>query len=370
MRYFDYSSTSPMSEEALQAYTTCAKESYANPLSVHRLGVYADWHLHDYRQRIATQLGVQDDEIYFTGSGSEANFLAIVSLANAFSHQGTHLLTIKTEHPSILSTYQYLESQGFEVDYVDVDQQGSVCLTSLLSQIRTDTIICSIGMASSEIGTLQNIDILSEILDRHGILFHSDCVQALGKIPIDLTQVDAASFSAHKLYAPKGLGIMYVSREHHFKPFLSHVSHEYGMRPGTVDTPAVAAFTIALEHAMTVQGKLINRHQRFQTQLLSELTDRVTLVGCGVQERLPFHLGLFINGWSGQQFMLECDRIGACIAVGSACRAGQSGPPESLRALGYSKDFADQYVRVTFGEPTTDEDLSFLIETFKTLLIR
>ncbi|GAF22255.1 cysteine desulfurase [Bacillus sp. JCM 19047] len=334
MHYFDYSSTSPMSERALTAYRECALEQFANPMSAHTLGVHAEWHLHYYRERIATQLNVAKDAIYFTGSGSEANFLAIVSLVRSLIHKGKHILTTKTEHPSVLSTFLYLQTQGFDVDYVEVLPTGEVSIPSLLAVIREDTVFCSVSIAASEVGTIQNVHILSEILRSHDILFHSDCVQGLGKIEIDLSLVDAASFSAHKLYAPKGLGIIYLAPEHYFKPFLQAVTHEYGMRPGTVDLPAIAAFTVELEHALSIRETLSTKHIRWQCSILSELGTDVSIVGTNPPNRLPFHLGMMVHGWSGQQFMLECSRAGLCIAIGSACRAGQAEPLKLYWPLG------------------------------------
>jgi len=370
MHYFDYSSTTPMSERALKAYQECAIKQFANPMSPHTLGVHAEWHLLHYRERIAKQLNVEHNAIYFTGSGSEANFLAIVSLVRSLDHKGKHILTTKTEHPSILSTFLYLQTQGYDVDYVDVLPTGEVSIPSLLATIREDTVFCSVAIAASEIGTIQNVHILSEILRSHDILFHSDCVQGLGKIDINLSLVDAASFSAHKLYAPKGLGIIYLAPEHYFKPFLHAVTHEYGMRPGTVDLPAIAAFTVELEHAFSIRKTLSDRHIRWQRFILSQLAQDVSIVGTTVPKRLPFHLGLMVHGWSSQQFMLECSRVGLCIGIGSACQVGQTKPSKALLALGYTAEYVQQYIRVTFGEPTTSEDISFLIQTFKTILTR
>lgn len=364
MLYFDYSSTTPISNQCLSAYCSYAKQAFANTNSLHTYGLEAAVNLESIRTQFSSLIGLKSDEIYFTGSGSEANFLAIVSLALAYKRKGKHILSTKTEHPSVLNALSYLEKQGYCITYMPVTKEGTVTVDALVDSIKPDTILCTIAAASSEIGTIQPIVELSTILRKHDILFHSDCIQALAKVPIDYTLLDAASFSAHKLYAPKGTGAAFISNRLYFQPFYEDTRHEKGFRPGTVDLPAIAAFTLGLEHAIQVQDSVMTRLSKYRKKVYSKLmnTGKFTLIG-SIENRLPFHMGLLVHGWSGQQFMLECDRAGIALAIGSACRAGQTDIPESLKAIGLSLEKADQYVRLTFGEPTTENEIDFLIET-------
>ncbi|WZY00863.1 IscS subfamily cysteine desulfurase [Bacillus sp. FSL W7-1360] len=369
MIYLDYSATTPMSEQSLTTYVETARIAFANANSNHTAGIEAQTILSRCRATFARKIGRSADEIFFTGSGSEANFLTITSLALANEKKGKHLLTTKTEHPSVLETFDHLESIGYEVTYIPVDHAGFLCLSSLKKAIRPTTTLASFAHASSEIGTIQPITDISAILRKHDIIFHSDCVQTLGKIPLPLHEVDAASFSAHKLYAPKGIGAAYIANRHHWLPFYTRANHENGFRPGTVDVPAIAAFTSAIDHALTVQETCMDKLSHLRDHIITTLTtsSAFTLVGAK-KTRLPMHLAFLVEGWSGQQFMLECDRHGIQIAIGPACRVGQTEPSEALKAIGISRTDSDRYIRITLGEPTTEIEIETMLHTFEKLI--
>jgi cysteine desulfurase len=210
MYYLDYSATTPLSPLCLDVYQKTAQLAFANSNSLHTFGLEARAILEQARAKFASLLRLTEEELYFTGSGSESNFLAIVSLAFAYRNKGQHLVSTETEHPSVLEALHYLEKHGYEITYVPVTEEGNVTVEALRACLRPDTVLASIAVASSEIGTVQDIAHLSNVLRSRGILFHSDCVQALGKIEIDFSLLDAASFSAHKLYAPKGTGAVYL----------------------------------------------------------------------------------------------------------------------------------------------------------------
>ncbi|WP_263705986.1 cysteine desulfurase family protein [Shouchella tritolerans] len=371
MYYLDYSATTPLSPLCLDVYQKTAQVAFANSNSLHTFGLEARGILEQARAKFASLLRLTEEELYFTGSGSESNFLAIVSLAFAYRDKGRHLVSTKTEHPSVLEALHYLEKHGYEITYVPVTKEGNVTVEALRACLRPDTVLASIAVASSEIGTVQDVAVLSNVLRSRGILFHSDCVQALGKIEIDFSLLDAASFSAHKLYAPKGTGAVYLSRRLHWRGFYEQARHESGFRPGTVDTPAVAAFASAVEHALSIREKRMTELADLRNTIIRQLTatGHFQLVG-SKEERLPFHIGMLVEGWSGQQFMLECDRAGFAIATGSACHAGQTSPPLSLLALGLTNEQADRYVRVTLGEPTTEEEVIMFIRQCTKIVCR
>ncbi|WP_082406944.1 aminotransferase class V-fold PLP-dependent enzyme [Bacillus sp. JCM 19041] len=237
------------------------KTNFRKHKYLHTFGLEAATNLESMRTQFSSLIGLKKDEIYFTGSGSEANFLAIVSLALAYKRKGQHIISTKTEHPSVLNALSYLEKHGYRITYIPVTHEGTVTTDALQASIKPDTILCTIAAASSEIGTIQPMVELSTILRKHDILFHSDCIQALAKVPIDYTLLDAASFSAHKLYAPKGTGAAFISNRLFFEPFYEDARHEKGFRPGTVDLPAIASFTIGLKHAIQVQDLLMEDYR-------------------------------------------------------------------------------------------------------------
>ncbi|WP_245628040.1 IscS subfamily cysteine desulfurase [Shouchella shacheensis] len=359
----DYSATTPLSEECLHVYGETAKLAFANSSSVHTMGLEAQTVLEKTRSNMADLLGRSSDELYFTGSGSEANFLSLVTLANAHARKGLHILSTKTEHPSVHEALDYLKNENFEVTYVPVTKDGIISKEALLEAIRPDTILASFAHASSEVGTIQDLHVLGKLLQARGILLHSDCVQTIGKVPVPLDMLSAASFSAHKLYAPKGLGAAYISNRVHWFPFYAHASHESQFRPGTVDVPGIAAFGKGLSDALKTEKEQMNTLCTWRNNALHRLlgSGKFALIGHPTR-RLPFHMGLRVLRGSGQQFMLECDRQGLAIATGSACRVGQTAPSEALLALGLTSEEIDQYVRITFGTPTSEAEVMEMVD--------
>ncbi|GAK14349.1 IscS subfamily cysteine desulfurase [Geomicrobium sp. JCM 19039] len=360
MIYLDYSATTPMSDTCLRVYNDVSQAAFGNTNSVHTRGLEATDVYRVAKQRFAHCLNIKADGVHFTGSGSEANFLSIVTLAKAARKRGNHILSVKTEHPSVLDTLDYLSGQGYEVTFVDVDGEGNIDPAQVEKAIRRETILATFAVASSEIGTVQKVDELSELLRSRDILFHSDAVQAVGRVDVNWQLFDAISMSAHKLYAPKGVGVAYIAPHVPWQTFYSRSS----FRPGTVDVAGAAAFAVGIEEAIEQLPK-VEQLALWRDEAMGRLTTNGRFSLVGAKQRLPFHLGFLVHGWSGQQFMLECDRQGIQIAVGSACRAGQTNTPESLLAIGLKQHEAEQFIRVTFGVPTTRADVEKMITTFE-----
>ncbi len=370
MLYFDYSATTPMSDYALKTYHRVATDFFANSRSLHTQGIESEEILSLSRQRIAEALLVHQDEIYFTGSGSEANFLALTGLVLAHQKKGRTIMTTEGEHHSVHQTLAFLQEKGFIIRYIPVNQYGQVTVNALKSVLTKDTVLVTIAHANSEIGTVQDLFSLGKILAGHDILFHSDCVQTFGKIPIPTELLSSVSVSAHKCYGPKGVGAAYLAQGIAWTPFLHGTTHENGFRAGTVDVPAIAAFAAAIDEYLPLSKQEMSRlHDLRQLFLDSfKLDERLFFEG-HPQERLPFHIGLRIKGMEGQFVMLECNRNGIAVSTGSACRVGDSHPSRTLVSLGRTNEEAHELIRITFGRWTTREDVNKLIDTFKQLLL-
>jgi cysteine desulfurase len=363
MIYFDYSATTPMSDEALFAYQKAAKEYFGNSNSLHQFGQEAEQVLYLSRKSLASSLQVQPSEIYFTGAGSEANFLALTSLATALESKGKNILTTRCEHHSVLQSLHYLETQGFTITYVPVDEHGIITVEALMKSVQNDTILATFAHANSELGTIQDLKALGEVLAERKILFHSDCVQTYGKLPIPIEYLASISISAHKIYGPKGIGATFIRSSYHWQPFLKETTHEFGFRPGTIDVPSVVAFATASENIFIDNQQEMNRLKGLRDMVVAEFSKNPAIILEGhPTQRLPFHLGVRLKGIEGQLVMLECNRKGIAISTGSACRVGQSSPPQSLLAIGRTAEEAHEFIRITFGKWTTEEDIHKLID--------
>ncbi|GAA0357643.1 IscS subfamily cysteine desulfurase [Bacillus horti] len=368
MIYLDYSATTPISEQALQIYLEVAKNYYGNPNSLHDIGGQAAQLLEGCRAKLATLIQAESRGVFFTGGGSEANELAIRSLVKGNDRKGRRLITTKVEHASVLNTFIALEEEGYEVVYAPVDEYGQVDLVQLEALLTEDTILVSICHANSEIGTIQPLEQIGELLtEKKHIIFHSDCIQSFGKIPIDVqkAKVDSISLSSHKIYGPKGVGACYISPSVSWKSVLPHISHEKGFRQGSVNLPGIAGFVTAAEETVLTLGIEKERVRRLTQQLLEGLRQlkwEIVLEG-HPKTRLPHHLGLRILGMEGQYAMLECNRYGVAISTGTACLAHEKGSSETMQAIGKTDTEANEFIRLTLGKETTEEEVTQTIKT-------
>lgn len=369
MLYFDYSATTPMSPAALETYEKVASDFFANSRSLHSHGEESEDVLTLSRAVIADALSVQANEIYFTGSGSEATFLAVTGMALANKKKGKTIITTRGEHHSVHQALTYLEKWGFKIRYVSVNEYGQVTKEALLSALTDDTVLVSIAHANSEIGTVQDIAGLGELLQSRGILFHSDCVQTFCKIPIPIDFVSSITVSAHKCYGPKGVGAAFIRESVPWVSFLEGTTHESGFRAGTVDVPGIASFAAAVDEYGPISTKEMERliHLRHKFVAAFKENNRIFFEGHPT-ERLPFHIGLRVKGVEGQFMMLELKRKGISISTGSACRVGESEPPATLLSVGRTVNEAHEHVRITFGRWTTDEEVNRLLRAFEDTL--
>jgi cysteine desulfurase len=369
MIYLDYAATTPMSKEALNAYTEAAAAYFGNASSLHDIGSNAERLLTICRKELAALIGGEERGIYFTSGGTESNILAIRSLINAHRHRGNHLITTEMEHASLYHLFQQLEKEGFEVTYLPVNRFGQIDIGDLQRAITAKTILASIQHANSEIGTMQPIAEIGQLLRRHGVIFHSDCVQTFGKIRIDVKKmfIDSLSISAHKIYGPKGVGAVYIDPRINWQPCFPNATHEYGFRPGTVNVPGIASFITAAQHIcenIDAEQTRLEQLRRYLLALIREKDLPVTVEG-HPNARLPHIIGLSVHGIEGQYVMLECNRDNIAISTGSACQIGKQAPSRTMLAVGKSAEEAKQFIRVSFGKWTTEKDMDQLVSSLE-----
>lgn len=372
MIYLDYAATTPMSKEALQVYTKVSQLFFGNPSSLHDVGSDALQLLNMCREELAELLHASEKAIYFTSGGSEANILALRSLINAHSEKGKHLITTRTDHSSVYNFFQRLEQEGFEVTYLPVNKHGEINLEELRHAIKDTTILASIHHGNGEIGTIQPIEQIGALLHQHGILFHSDCVQTFGKVPIDVrkVQIDSLSISSHKIYGPKGVGAVYINPRIKWDPVIPNTSHEAGFRPGTVNVPGIASFVASAKSVCNDMSSEGNRLEAIKKCLADKLLKQSSLIRIEGKSAncLPHILGLRIDGIEGQYTMLECNRYGLAVSTGSACQVGNQSPCKTMVAIGRSDLEAKQFVRLSFGKHTKIEDIDKTVNVFETII--
>lgn len=362
MIYLDYAATAPMSEMALKSYVEMAQRFFGNSASLHDLGGHAQHYTEQARKIVANKLGVATDGIIFTGSGTEGNLLAILSLAKT-SRKGKHIITSKAEHTSIHAAMNILEEQGYEVTKVDLLANGSVNIEQIKESIRPDTSVISIQHVNSEIGAIQPIEQIAQLAKRHEILFHTDCVQSFCKLAIQpfAKLVDAITVSAHKVGGPKGCGAIYLNPTLNARSLMPGVTHERGLRGGTVDTPAVVAFAVAVESYMYEESEYVELRQ----QLTNQLPIHYKLLQCDKQ--MPTICSITCEKYEGQYILLKLNEAGICISTGSACDIRGDAGTKAVMAMGYTASEARKFVRVSFGPFTTTQHIQQLVEELENM---
>ncbi|HHY72866.1 MAG TPA: IscS subfamily cysteine desulfurase [Bacillus bacterium] len=372
MIYLDYAATTPMSEKALHVYSQVASQFFGNSSSLHDIGATAQTILEESRKTIASFINGDAKGIFFTSGGSESNYLAIHSLLKGQHKQGKHIISTKLEHSSIANTLDQLEESGYEITFIPVNEEGRVNLEALSEAIRPDTVLATIHHGNSEIGAIQDLVLIGELLNKHDILFHSDCVQTFGKIEIDAREakLDSISISSHKIYGPKGVGACYINPARTWKAVIPNTTHESGFRPGTVNVPGIAAFVAAAEEVFPIIDSEQKRFTYLREMLINGIqSDAWTITELGPsQQRLEHIIGLTVAGIEGQYVMLECNRYGVAISTGSACAVGMQKPSKTLVAIGKSKEEAKQFVRLSLGKLTTEAEIKKTINIFQTFL--
>jgi cysteine desulfurase len=369
--YLDNAASTPLRPEVLAAMLPHLQNSYGNPSSIHHKGLEAHTLLEHARESVARSLVVKPTEIVFTSGGTEANNLALYGVAHAYSTRGKHILLSAVEHPSILNAGEVLTREGFDVEYLPVNQYGEINITNTLARVRNDTILISVMLANNEIGTIQPIEELSRALrarESSSIpIFHTDACQATGQIPIcpHTLGVDLMTINSSKIYGPKGIGLLYVREDISLCPVIVGGHQESGKRAGTENLPNIIGFAKALELASNEQQE----HSALRTilrdsfiSLLKEKLPQVTLNGQSVN-RLPNNVHISLPNIEGESLVLMLDTYGICTATGSACSAHNLLPSHVLRAIGQPSEIIHGSLRFSLGRNTTREDLVYTVNT-------
>ena len=363
--YLDNAATTPISSEVLNEMMPYFTSMYGNPSAVHSFGREAKHALDVARERVARGIGCDPSEIYFTSGSTEANNWALYGIATANRAKGRHIITSKIEHPSVLNMCKHLEDEGFRVTYLDVDNYGFVKLDQLIHHLDSDTILVSIMSANNEVGTIQNLQAIANIVAEKGIIFHTDATQAVGSININVHDmgIDALSLSGHKINGPKGVGALYVRKGVKINPFMLGGEQEYGLRAGTSNVPAIVglgkAVDIATRDIVTNNKKVRQLRDYFVAQINKNI-DLCYLNGHPVQ-RLPNNVNISFGMVDGESVMMLLDLQGIAVSTGSACSVGSVKQSGVVKAMGLSKDLVQSAVRFTLSKTTTKEELDIVV---------
>jgi len=372
--YLDYNSTTPIDPAVIEVMNRVMAENYGNPSSVHRVGQKAKVALEEARERIAALIGAQPAEIYFTSGGTESDNLAVKGAAYARRHKGRHLITSAVEHYAVLNTTQYLEQQGFAVTYLGCDRNGVVSVDALRAALRPDTTIVSIMTANNETGQLQPVRQLAAVCREAGMIFHTDAVQAVGKIPVNVEDfgVDLLSLSAHKFYGPKGIGALYVRRGTMMTPLIHGGAHEKRKRAGTENLPAVVGMAMALELAHDGMDDEHRRLSELGAYFIDKIIARIDDVSINGSRdnRIPSTVNLSFKGVEGEAILLSLDLKGVAASSGSACSSGALESSHVLKAMGVDPVLAQGSIRFSMGRLTTREDIDYTISILPEIINR
>ncbi|PZN08007.1 MAG: cysteine desulfurase NifS [Bacillota bacterium] len=364
--YLDYAATSPVRPEVRELMAEVMADAWGNPSSLHYAGRAARAVVDRARSQVAALLGCRPRDIIFTGSGSEADNLALKGVAWAYRDRGRHIVTTAVEHQAVLRACAALERDGFEVTYVPVDASGRVDPDDVARALRPDTILVSVMLVNNEVGTVQPVAEIARYARERGVLVHTDAVQAAGVLPIDVDElgVDLLSLSAHKMGGPKGVGALFVRPGTQLLPLVDGGGQERRLRAGTENTPAIAGFGLAAELAAAERAGRAARLRRLRDRLESGILDRVLgarVHGAGVQ-RAPHITNVLLPGITADTLLIQLDLAGVAASSGSACSAGSPEPSHVLQAMGLSEEEAFASVRFSMGAETTEEDIDHVVE--------
>lgn len=370
--YLDNAATTKTAPEVVEAMLPYFTEHFGNPSSVYGFAAANKEVITRQREIIADTLGAKSNEIYFTAGGSESDNWALIATAEAYASKGKHLITSKIEHHAILHTCEYLEKKGFEVTYLDVDENGIVDLEQLKSAIREDTILISIMYANNEIGTIQPIREIGAIAHEHGILFHTDAVQAFGQVPInvDEDQIDMLSASGHKLNGPKGIGFLYIRKGVKIRSFIHGGAQERRRRAGTENVPGIVGFGKAVERAVSTMEARTKKERELRDYLIERIEKEIPYCRLNGDrtKRLPNNVNFSFRFIEGESLLIMLDMKGICASSGSACTSGSLDPSHVLLAIGLPHEIAHGSLRMTLSEETTKEDLDYVVENLKEIV--
>ena len=364
--YLDNAATTRTAPEVVEAMLPYFTEYYGNPSSVYEFAGKGKQAVDQSRRTIANALGAEPEEIYFTAGGSESDNWALKATAEAYGGKGKHIITSKIEHHAILHTAQYLEKNGYEVTYLDVDENGVVKLEELEKAIRPDTILISVMFANNEIGTLEPIKEIGQIAKEYGILFHTDAVQAFGQIPISVDEynIDMLSASGHKLNGPKGIGFLYIRKGVKIKSFVHGGAQERKRRAGTENVPGIVGLGKAVERAMATMEERTKKEKEVRDYLIDRVLTEIPYSRLNGHRtlRLPNNANFSFQFIEGESLLIMLDMKGICGSSGSACTSGSLDPSHVLMAIGLPHEIAHGSLRLTLNEEIDKEDVDYVVE--------
>lgn len=364
--YLDYSATTPVKEDVMKAMIPYFTEMFGNPSSLYTIGATSKEAIEKARVQVAKLINAQDKEIFFTATGTEADNWSVFGIADALKNKGNHIITTKIEHHAMLHSCDYLEKHGYDVTYLDVEPDGRVNPETLKAAITDKTILISIMFVNNEVGTIQPIKELAAIAKEHGIIFHTDAVQALGNVHIDVKElgIDLMSMSAHKIYGPKGVGALFIRKGVKLSNFMHGGAQESKRRAGTENLPGIVGFGKAAELAYENFDEHIKKVSELRNYLVDQVMSKienVTLNG-SKEFRHPGNANLTFEFIEGEAMLLYLDMKGIAVSTGSACSSASLVPSHVLSALGIPVERIHGSLRFTVGDPTTKEDIDYVVE--------
>ena len=372
--YMDNAATTKTAPEVLDAMLPYFSEHFANPSSVYRFASDNKEAVSRQRDIIAETLGANSKEIYFTAGGSESDNWALKAAAEAYRKKGNHIITTKIEHHAVLHTAEYLERQGFEITYLDVDEDGKISLDELRAAIRPTTILISVMYANNEIGTIQPIREIGGIAREHEVLFHTDAVQAYGQLPIDVDEcrIDMLSASGHKLNGPKGIGFLYIRKGVKIRSFIHGGAQERKRRAGTENVPGIIGMGAAARRAAATREERVQKELEVRDYLIGRVLDEIpySRLNGHRKDRLPNNANFSFRFIEGESLLIMLDGKGICASSGSACTSGSLDPSHVLLAIGLPHEIAHGSLRLTINEEITKEDIDYVVESLKEIVGR
>lgn len=371
IKYFDHAATTAVAPEVLHEMIPYFSKNYGNASSMYEIARISKRAMNEARAKVAHAIGASPKEIYFTSCGSESDNLAIKGIAYANREKGKHIITSKIEHNAVLNSCERLEEQGFEVTYLNVDKNGFINLEQLENSIREDTILITIMFANNEVGTIEPVEGIAEIAKKHNIIFHTDAVQAIGNVRIDVRKmgIDALSMSAHKFYGPKGIGALYVRDDVNFQRIQDGGHQERDKRAGTENVAEIVGMGKAIEIVYKNFDKHCNYLKNIRDYYIEKVEKEIPNVKLNGdrEKRLPGNANFSFEGLNGEKILFNLDLHGICASAGSACATGSLLPSHVLSAMGIPEKFANGTLRTTFGMENTKEDIDYLVECLKNI---
>lgn len=372
--YLDNAATTKVRPEVVEAMLPFYTEYYGNPSAVYEFSTPCKEALAKARETAANALGAKDNEIYFTNGGSESDNWALIATAEAYASKGKHIITTKIEHHAILHTCEYLEKRGYEITYLPVDEFGTVSIDELKKAIRPDTILISVMFANNEIGTIQPIKEIGAIAKEHGILFHTDAVQAYAQIPINVDEynIDMLSVSGHKFGGPKGIGFLYIRKGLKLRSFIHGGAQERKRRAGTENITGIVGIAKAVEIAFATMDERIKHETEVRDYAIKRILAEVPYcrLNGDAQKRVPNNINISFQFIEGESLLIMLDMAGICASSGSACTSGSLDPSHVLLAIGLPHEIAHGSLRMTIGEETTKEDMDYVVDNIKEIVTK